>query len=71
MEHLHGDRADLPGMADAFARLAPEIVVDICPLTERDARAVVDTFVGVVRRLVALSSSDVYRSEDASQIQIG
>jgi nucleoside-diphosphate-sugar epimerase len=64
VEHLHGDRADLPGMADAFARLAPEVVVDMRPLTERDARAVVDAFAGLAHRLVALSSGDVYRAFD-------
>ena len=64
VEHLHGDRADLSGLAGDFARLAPEVVVDMRPLTERDARAVVDAFAGIARRLVALSSGDVYRAFD-------
>lgn len=62
--HLHGDRRRLAAHAAAFARAAPEVVLDMHPMTEGDARAVVDTFKGVARRIVAVSSMDVYRAYD-------
>ena len=43
-------------------RDAPEVVVHMTPMGERDARAAVDAFAGSAARLVALSSGDVYRA---------
>jgi nucleoside-diphosphate-sugar epimerase len=60
--HIHGDRDRLADFRDEFARLAPEVVVDMVPYTDGQARAVQDTFRGVARRVVALSSGDVYRA---------
>ena len=60
--HVHGDREHLADHAPALRRSAPEVVVDMRPLCEADARSVVDAFVGVARRLVAISSMDVYRA---------
>ncbi len=61
-----GDRAALaePGspLREAVRDLAPEVVVDLIAMTEGDARATVDTFRGVARRLVVASSMDVYRA---------
>ncbi len=62
VRHLHGARHRLDELASDIARLAPEVVVDIAPLTEADAGAAVEAFRGVARRLVALSSMDVYRA---------
>lgn len=61
VRHLHGDRR-AAGWTAPLAALAPEVVLDMAPLVEADARAVVDVFRGVARRLVALSSADVYRA---------
>jgi nucleoside-diphosphate-sugar epimerase len=60
--HLFGDRADLPARRDAIARLAPEVVLDMRPLTEEEARTVATAVKGIARRLVAISSQDVYRA---------
>ena len=60
--HQDGDRADLESHRDDFVRLAPEVVLDVCPMTERDARSLMTTFRGIARRVVALSSGDVYRA---------
>src|SRR5438445_13339057 len=60
--HLHGDRDRLADFKDEFARTAPDVVLDMVPYTEAQARAVMDTFRGVARRVVALSSGDVYRA---------
>jgi nucleoside-diphosphate-sugar epimerase len=60
--HLHGDRDRLAELKTQFAGLAPEVVLDMVAYTEAQARAVMDTFRGVVRRVVTLSSGDVYRA---------
>ena len=60
--HLHGDRHRLADYASEFARIAPEVVLDMVAYIERDALAVMETFTGIARRVVALSSLDVYRA---------
>jgi nucleoside-diphosphate-sugar epimerase len=60
--NIHGDRDCLADFRAEFARLAPEVVVDMVPYTEAQARAVLDTFRGLARRVVSLSSGDVYRA---------
>ena len=59
---VRGDRAELPRHRDALARLGPDVVVDAIAFTEADAAALVETFRGVARRTVVLSSQDVYAS---------
>lgn len=59
--HIHGNRARLAGFRDTFAQIAPDVVLDMAPATEADALAVRDVFRGIARRLVAVSSCDVYR----------
>jgi len=55
-----GDREDLVGFRDAFARFDPEVVLDTIAYAERDGAALAATFCGLTRRLVVLSSQDVY-----------
>ncbi len=64
VRHVHGDLARLAEHADALRALAPEVVLATQAYTEQDGRALVDTFRGVARRLVVLSSADVYRAYD-------
>ncbi len=40
----------------------PEVVLDMIPVIEQDAREVMSAFKGVARRVVAISSQDVYRA---------
>jgi nucleoside-diphosphate-sugar epimerase len=61
---ITGDRRDLWSYAGGLRRLAPEVVLDMIPMNEREARQLVGVFRGVSRRLVALSSQDVYRAYD-------
>jgi len=61
---LHGDRNALTNHKDAIAAAAPDVVVDVVPYTEAQARQVVDVCGAVADRLVAVSSSDVYRNYD-------
>jgi nucleoside-diphosphate-sugar epimerase len=60
--HIHGDRAQLDDFAEDFRRLSPDVVLDTAPMFERDAVAAMRVFRGVARRIVAISSSDVYRA---------
>src|SRR5690348_2035788 len=62
VQHIHGDRAQLGDFAGDFRRFAPEVVLDMRCLTERDGQTLVELFSGVARRLVAVSSVDVYRA---------
>jgi nucleoside-diphosphate-sugar epimerase len=64
VRHLHGDRNALSSHRDAFARVAPDVVIDVVPYTEGQAQETVDVFGGFTDRLVAVSSSDVYRNYD-------
>jgi nucleoside-diphosphate-sugar epimerase len=62
VQHLHGERRLLATFAGEFHRIAPEVVVDMRPMTQEDARGLVETFAGVAERCVVISSSDVYRA---------
>lgn len=62
VKEILGDRRTLHEKAGELQRIAPEVVLDMIPYTERDARAIIHTFTGIARRLVAISSQDVYRA---------
>jgi nucleoside-diphosphate-sugar epimerase len=64
VRHLHGDRDALVEHAPAIADGTPDVVIDVVPYTEAQAQQVVDVFGGSAGRLVAVSSSDVYRNYD-------
>lgn len=61
---LHGDRAQLPEFAAAFRERPPDVVLDMIPMTEQEARPLMDLFRDVARRVVAVSSEDVYQAYD-------
>jgi nucleoside-diphosphate-sugar epimerase len=60
--HLHGDRWNFPDFIETLQGLAPEVVLDMVAYTEHDARTVMRAFHGVARRIVVISSMDVYRA---------
>jgi len=62
VRHVHGDREHLAQYGEQFRSLLPDIIVDMCAYTERDAQATAATFLGTAQRLIALSSQDVYRA---------
>jgi len=62
VQHLHGDRQSLSRFATKFRRIAPEVVIDMRPMTRDDARGLVETFADLTDRCVVISSSDVYRA---------
>jgi nucleoside-diphosphate-sugar epimerase len=64
INHLHGDRCRLLDFADDLQRLEPEIVVDMMLLTESQATDLMTVFSGRAKRVVMISSCDVYRRYD-------
>lgn len=64
VRHLHGDRSEILEHREAFARVDPDIVVDMVPINRGEAVDTVMAFRGIADRLVAISSQDVYRAYD-------
>lgn len=61
VRHIHGDFASFDMHLDKLRGLSPEVVLDMVPFREEDA-ARVKAFAGVARRVVVISSQDVYRA---------
>src|SRR5262245_33232225 len=61
---VHGDRNTLGQCVETFRDLRPEVVVDLIAFTHQQAEALMNAFRGVARRVVVLSSGDVYRAND-------
>lgn len=61
VETFLGDRAAL-SQKPAIRRFAPEIVIDMILSSGPQAQALMETFRGVAKRVVAISSMDVYRA---------
>jgi nucleoside-diphosphate-sugar epimerase len=59
VRHIHGDFQRLP--REVFDP-APEVVIHMWAMTERDAETFVSGFRGVANRAVVISSGDVYRA---------
>ena len=64
VQHILGDRRRLWESSDVLRRFAPEVLLDVIPMNKDDARDVMGTFRDVARRVVAISSQDVYRAYD-------
>lgn len=62
--HIFGDRQNLMNFADEIEQFSPDVVLDMIPMNQRDAKTLVDVFGGIVQRVVAISSQDVYRAYD-------
>jgi nucleoside-diphosphate-sugar epimerase len=60
VKHILGDRRTLSNFSDQLKNFAPQVVLDMIPATEQDARRVMGTFKSVAHRVVAISSQDVY-----------
>ena len=59
---LVADRRDLSTANFALREIRPDIVLDVIPSSGRQAQALADAIRGIARRLVAVSSMDVYRA---------
>ncbi len=62
VNHIYGDRSQLHDYKSEFETLSPDVVVDMICYTESDARMLIDVSKGIARRVVAISSMDVYRA---------
>ena len=62
VKEIVGNRRPLALFADELRRVEPDIVLDMIPVIEQDAQEVMSTFRGIARRVVAISSQDVYRA---------
>jgi nucleoside-diphosphate-sugar epimerase len=68
VRHLHAPElqcapnCNIARWTDDFRRLHPEVVLYMVPIGEQDAEGVMTTFKGIARRVVAISSIDVYRA---------
>jgi len=62
VELIIGDRRNLGDYIANFRRLAPDVVVDLILSSGKQAKALMETFRGIARRVVAISSMDVYRA---------
>ena len=64
VRHIHSPRASLPVLhfPSALVEPAPDVVLHMFPVGQDDTRAAVARFAGVAKRVVAISSGDVYRA---------
>src|SRR3954465_5545292 len=64
VRHVHSPHAGVPVLhfPSDLSDPPPDIVLHMFPVGHDDARAAVTRFAGVARRIVALSSGDVYRA---------
>ena len=58
--HILGDRRKLSDFANQLKGFAPQVVLDMIPATEQDARSVMSIFKSVAQHVVAISSQDAY-----------
>ena len=62
VNQMYGDRRDLPSFTSQFKSRAADVVLDMICYNQREAFDLIQTFRGVVRRVVVASSMDVYRA---------
>lgn len=64
VRHVHSPRASLPFLhfPSELSEPAPDVVLHMFPVGQDDTRAAVAHFAGIAKRMVAISSGDVYRA---------
>ncbi len=62
VRHIHGDRERMPEFRGEFEDFAPDVVLDMRALTEHDILQTIESVSGIAKRLVAISSMDVYHA---------
>jgi nucleoside-diphosphate-sugar epimerase len=62
VEELRGDRNQLTSSAEELKRLAPDVVIDLVLSSGLQAEELLNIFRGAARRVIMLSSIDVYRA---------
>ncbi len=64
IKQIHGNRDKINEYKREFTDFKPDVVVDMFPLSDADAKKVTEVFKSIAPRIVALSSCDVYRAYD-------
>lgn len=64
VQQIFGDRQNLDWFRGTFKKFAPDVVIDMLPMTEASAQNFIETFKGIAARSVIISSMDVYRAYD-------
>ena len=67
VDEIRGDHNQLNSGSEALKRFAPDVVIDLVLSSGPQAEALMNVFRGVARRVVMLSSMDVYRAIGISQ----
>jgi len=67
VHEIRGDRNQLSASAQELNRFAPDVVIDLVISSGPQAEQLMNTFRGATRRVVMLSSIDVYRAIGISQ----
>jgi nucleoside-diphosphate-sugar epimerase len=62
VEHILGNRRSLSEHVESFRRFAPDAVIDLILSSGKQAENLIQLFRGIARRVVAISSMDVYRA---------
>src|SRR5258708_36426676 len=62
VDEIRGDRNQLNASAQELKRFAPDVVIDLVISSAPQAEELMNIFRGVTRRVVMLSSIDVYRA---------
>lgn len=62
VKHIHGDRNLVDKELEKFKRISPDVVIDTGLYNELQAAKVAQVFKGIAKRIVVLSSIDVYRA---------
>src|SRR5262250_1572858 len=62
VDEIRGDRHQLSASAQELRRFAPNVVIDLVMSSGPQAKELMNVFRGVARRVVMLSSIDVYRA---------
>src|SRR3981081_3682104 len=67
VDEIRGDRHQLNASAQQLRRFAPDVVIDLVISSGPQAEELMNIFRGATRRVVMLSSIDVYRAIAVSQ----
>src|SRR5579884_249969 len=62
VREIRGDRHSIAPSTAALRAFTPEVVLDMFPMNGDDVSPIADAVRGIARRLVAVSSQDVYRA---------
>lgn len=62
VQEILGDKRDLAQFQDQFAKHQPDVVIHNILVNEDDACQLIDSFRGITKRVIAVSSGDVYRA---------